>query len=153
MLGQRTANLVFVAFVLAACAYFAWVAEGFETSGLLASSGLPSKFFPQLILGGVAACALIVGVLYTFKGSTGGDEGQTVFTQAGEARRGVLMLVVSVACYIIWQWFGFITMAVLLGPASLLAMGIRQPAVYAVVLTLTVFIYFVFTQGLNIQLV
>jgi len=49
MLSQRTANLVFVAALLAACGYFAWVAEGFVTSGLLASSGLPSKFFPQLM--------------------------------------------------------------------------------------------------------
>lgn len=153
MLSQRKANIVFVTLVLAACAWFAWVAEGFETTGLLASSGLPSKFFPQLMLGGSAVCALIVGLLYLTKGAAGGDEGQQVFARPADARRGLLMLLVSIACYVVWRTFGFIPMAVMLGPASLFAMGVRQPFIYVVVLALTAFIYLVFTQALGIQLV
>ncbi len=153
MLSQRKANIVFSALVIAACGWFAWVAEGFETSGLLASSGLPSKFFPQLMLCGSALCALTVGVLYWTKGAAGGDEGQQVFAKAADARRGLLMLLVSIACYVVWRTFGFIPMAGILGPASLLAMGVRQPVIYVVVLALTAFIYLVFTQALGIQLV
>lgn len=153
MLSQRTANLVFAAAILVASAYFAWVAQGFETSGLLASSGLPSKFFPQLMLGGMAICALIVGFTYAFKGAAGGEEGPSVFGDRGEARRGLLMLVVCVACYGVWRSFGFIPMAVLLGPLSLLAMGVCRPAIYAVVLALTGLVYLLFVYGLGIQLV
>jgi len=60
MLTQRAANIAFALFTLAACAWFAVIAQGFEASGLLASSGLPSKFFPQLMLGFTAACAVVV---------------------------------------------------------------------------------------------
>lgn len=153
MLSQRIANLFFAGFILIACAYFAWVAEGFETSGLLATSGLPSKFFPQLMLALTAICALIVGVQYWTSGSSGDDGGETVFNNGGEARRGLLMLAVSVACYLIWRQFGFIPMAVLLGPLSLIAMGVRNPIIYGVVLALTALIYMIFTQALGIQLV
>lgn len=153
MLRQKTANLAFVAAIIAACAYFAWVAEGFVTSGLLASSGLPSKFFPQLMLGGMALCAVVVGYLYWVKGSAGDDKDETVFNDAGEALRGPLMLAVAVACYFIWKTYGFIPMAVVLGPLSLIAMGVRQPLIYGVVLALTVFIAAVFIYGLGIQLV
>jgi len=153
MLSQRTANLVFVAALLAACCYFAWVAEGFETSGLLASSGLPSKFFPQLMLGLTAICAVIVGYLYLARGAAGGDRGETVFADSREARQGLLMLVVAVACYLIWRSLGFIPMAVLLGPLSLVAMGLRRPAIYIAVLALTGFVTLVFTYGLGIRLV
>ena len=44
-------------------------------------------------------------------------------------------------------------MAVFMGPASLLAMGIRAPIIYAVVLLLTGCVYLVFTELLNIPLV
>lgn len=152
MLTQRTANIVFVIVVLIVCGYFAYVAQGFETSGLLASSGLPSKFFPQLMLGFTALCAIIVGVLYALRGSAGGDEGQMVFAGTGDARRGLLMLVVAVVCYFIWSNFGFLPMAVLMGPLSLLAMGIRSIWIYVAVLVLTALIYVVFTQFLGVQL-
>ena len=46
--------------LIAACAYFAAVAQGFEAAGLLATSGLPSRFFPQLILAFTALCAAVV---------------------------------------------------------------------------------------------
>lgn len=153
MLSQRTANLVFVTLLVAACGYFAWVAEGFQTSGLLASSGLPSKFFPQLMLGVTAICALVVGLVYWIKGAAGSDEGANVFGEAADARRGLLMLLVAVGCYVVWQSFGFIPMAVVLGPASLVAMGVRQPMIYLVVWVLTAFIYVVFTRALGIQLI
>lgn len=153
MLSQRTANLVFVALILGASGYFAWVAEGFVTSGLLASSGLPSKFFPQLMLGIVAICAVVVGYQYLVKGAAGNDGGETVFSNGVEARQGVLMLLVAVACYVIWRSFGFLPMAVLIGPLSLLAMGVRQPLIYVTVLALTAAITLVFMYGLGVQLV
>ena len=152
MLSKRTANLVFVAMVLAACSYFAWVAEGFVTSGLLASSGLPSKFFPQLMLGLTALCAVIVGYLYWVRGGAGGDDGETVFGDAGDARRGILVLIVAVACYVIWREVGFIVMATLMGPLSLIAMGVRNPWLYAIVLGLTALVYLAFTQLLGVGL-
>lgn len=153
MLSQRVANLIFAVILIAACGYFAWVAEGFTTSGLLASAGLPSKFFPQLTLGLTALCALLVGYAYLTRGEAGGDEGETVFANAREARQGLLMLVVTVACYVIWRNFGFLPMAVLLGPLSLLAMGVFKPIIYAVVLALTAAVTLVFTYGLGIQLI
>lgn len=153
MLSQRAANLVFVAVILAACGYFAWVAEGFVTSGLLASSGLPSKFFPQLMLAMIAVCALAVGYLYLVRGAAGDYGGETVFADGAEARQGLLMLAAAIACYFIWRSFGFIPMAILIGPLSLLAMGSRNPLIYAAVLALTGLTTLVFTYGLGVQLV
>ncbi|MEP1354198.1 MAG: tripartite tricarboxylate transporter TctB family protein [Tateyamaria sp.] len=153
MISQRTANLVFVAFILVACAYFGWVAQGFETSGLLASSGLPSKFFPQLMLGLMAFCAVIVGYQYLTRGSAGGEDEGNLFAGRTEARQGILMLGVTILCYAIWRTYGFFPMAVLLGPLSLLAMGVRNPVIYVVVLALTAIVTAVFTYGLGIQLV
>lgn len=152
MLRQRTANLVFLFALLAACAYFAWLAEGFVTTGLLGSQGLPSKFFPQLTLGITAFCALIVGYQYLSRGGVG-DDGKSVFENGTEARQGILMLIVAVGCYLIWRNFGFLAMAVLLGPLSLLAMGVYRPLIYVIVLSLTAFITAVFTFGLGIQLI
>lgn len=151
MLTQRIANIVFVVIVVIACVWFAVIAEGFKASGLLASSGLPSKFFPQLLLGITALCALIVGGLYLFKGETGGDAAEHVFADFAEARRGLLMMMVAVICYFIWKKFGFIPMAAVMGPLSLLAMGVRSSPQYAIVLLLTGFTYLIFTHLLNIQ--
>ncbi|MEL7163942.1 MAG: tripartite tricarboxylate transporter TctB family protein [Pseudomonadota bacterium] len=153
MLSQRVANMVFVVIVLCACGYFAWVAQGFTTSGLLASAGLPSKFFPQLMLGLAALCALIVGYSYLKHGSAGGDEGEAVFADGREARQGLLMLFVAVGCYAIWRYVGFLPMACVLGPLSLLAMGVRTPLVYAVVLALTAVVTAIFMFGLGVQLI
>lgn len=153
MLSQRLANTVFVTIILVACAYFAWVAEGFVTSGLLASSGLPSKFFPQLMLGLTALCCVIVAFAYIRHGAAGGDDGETVFNDGTEARQGILMLGVAVVCYFVWREFGFLPMAVLMGPLSLLAMGVRTPLIYIAVWVLTALVWLVFTYGLKIQLV
>lgn len=151
MLTQRLANIVFTIILLVACVWFAVIAQGFEAAGLLASSGLPSKFFPQLLLAFTALCAVIVGGLYFFKGQTGGDAGETVFADFSEARRGLLMMAVAVICYFVWKHFGFIPMALIMGPMSLLAMGVKSIWQYVIVLLLTGFTYLVFTQLLNIQ--
>lgn len=153
MLTQRWANIAFSITLLVACVYFAVEAEKFETSGLLATSGLPSKFFPQLLLAFVAGCALIVLYLYGARGSAGGDAGEHVFENAASARRGILMLVVAMSSYLVWTTFGFIAMAIFMGPASLLIMGIRNPWIYGAVLVLTGFVYLVFTRLLGISLV
>lgn len=152
MLTQRLANCVFTIVVIVACIIFAVIAQRFEASGLLASSGLPSKFFPQLSLAITAVCALIVFLLYAFRGAAGDDGQELVFADAAHARRGLLMLVLSVVCYLIWLYLGFIPMAVVLGPVSLLVMGVRAPRLYLIVVALTVLIYLVFTRLLNIQL-
>ena len=149
---QRLANIVFAIVLIVACAYFAVVAQGFEATGLLATSGLPSRFFPQLVLGFTALCAVVVAYRYAVRGSAGDDEGQTVFGDAGEARRGLLMLAVSVACYLIWSNFGFVPMAVLMGPLSLLAMGVRSVRIYVTVLVLAGLVHVVFTRLLGVQL-
>ena len=153
MLSQRVANLIFVVAVMAACGYFAWVAQGFTTSGLLASAGLPSKFFPQLMLGLTALCAVIVGYTYLTHGAAGGDDGETVFANGREARQGFFMLGVAVACYAIWLNFGFLPMAIALGPLSLIAMGVFRPVIYLVVMALTALVTLVFTYGLGVQLI
>lgn len=152
MLTQRLANIVFAVLIVIACVYFAIVAEGFKAAGLLATSGVPSKFFPQLLLGCTALCAVIVIASYAMRGHAGGDQNETVFADAGEARRGPLMLLVSVVCYFIWSKFGFLPMAVVMGPLCLLAMGVRSLKLYFVVLVLTALIYVVFTQALGVQL-
>jgi hypothetical protein len=152
MLTQRLANIVFAILLIIACGWFAWIAQEFKAAGLLASSGLPSKFFPQLTLACTALCAAVVVYQYGARGESGGDAGEHVFRNGGDAMRGVLMMVVAVGCYFIWKHFGFIPMAVAMGPLSLIAMGIRQPVIYLVVLIITVAVYFVFTRLLNVQL-
>jgi len=151
MLTQRLANLVFLVLVLISAAYFAWLAEDFEASGLLASSGLPSKFFPQLLLGLIAVCAVIVLMIYLFKGTAGGDEGAIVFDAPVEARRGLMTLGAVVVAYLIWRNVGYVAMAAFLGPATLAAMGVKNPVIYVVVFALAGGIYLVFTQILGTQ--
>ena len=152
MLTQRTANIAFAILVLIACAWFAWLAEGFEAVGLLASSGLPSRFFPQVVLGFTAFCALGVLAAYAFRGHADDDEGKRVFAHPSEALRGLLTMVVAILCFVIWMRWGFVSMAVVMGPACALAMGVRTPATYAILPGLTAIIYLLFTQVLGIQL-
>lgn len=152
MLSEKTANLVFVVLLLVACAVFAWMAQGFETSGLLASSGLPSKFFPQLTLALTAICALLVGWSYFRQPAAVEGEEDTIFENGAEAGQGLLMLLVTVGCYLVWRNFGFLPMAILLGPCSLLAMGVRNPMLFAVVWALTAIVTALFVYGLKIPL-
>ena len=150
MLTQRLANIVFTILVIIGCAYFAVVAQGFEAAGLLASSGLPSRFFPQLLLGFTALCAAVVLYVYITKGEAG-DEGQTVFASSAEARRGLLALVAAVVSYVVWYNFGYVAMALISGPLLCMAMGVRNPFIYGVVLALAAGVYLVFTQFLGTQ--
>ncbi len=149
---QRQANIAFAILILAGCAYFAWVAQGFEATGLLASSGLPSRFFPQLLLTFVAVCAAGVLATYAVRGSAGDDEGETVFASPVEGARGLATLGVAVAGYWIWSAWGYVAMAAFLAPAACLAMGVRNPVIYAVVCLLFGAVYLVFTQTLGTRL-
>lgn len=151
MLSQRVANIAFMIVVLVAAAYFYAEAEGFEAAGLLASSGLPSKFFPQLLLGLIGLCAMIVLITYVVKGGSGGDEGETVYDAPVEAMRGLATLAAVLVAYDIWRSWGYVPMILFLGPATLLTMGVRNPVIYAVVLALAGGIYLVFTQFVGTQ--
>lgn len=151
MLTQRAANIGFNLLMLALAAWFALVAEGFETSGLLAGTGLPSKFFPQLILGCMALCSLVVLALYLARGETGGDFGDFVFADFGEARRGILTLIVALACCAIWMRWGFVPMAIVLGPACALAMGASSVRMHLCLLAITGAVYVLFALFLGVQ--
>jgi len=151
MLSQRLANIVFAIFIIVACIYFAAVAQGFEAAGLLATSGLPSKFFPQLMLAGTALCAVIVGIGYALRRPVNGQI-ENVFNDIGEARRGLLTLMVAVVCYVLWSRVGFISMVVLMGPLCLMVMGIRSIKLYVAVLLMSAIVYVLFTQLLGVQL-
>ena len=150
MLSQRWANIGFAILVIAACAYFAIVAEGFQATGLLASAGLPSKFFPQVLLGFTAFCAAIVLYTYVRRGSSG-DLGQSVFETLAEARRGLLALAAVIASYVLWTYAGYIAMAAVSGVLMCLAMGVRNPVIYGANLVLAGAIYLVFNQLLGTQ--
>jgi len=64
----------------------------------------------------------------------------------------LLVLGAVVACYFLWARFGFLPMAVLLGPLCLLAMGIRAPRIYAAVWILSALIALLFTRVLGVAL-
>lgn len=151
MLSQRLANIIFAVLIIAASGWFAWVAQGFEAAGLLAASGLPSRFFPQLLLAGLAICAVLVLVTYIVKGRASEDEPDHLYESPRAALRGLATLVMVICGYVIWQHWSFEAMAVFLGPATLLAMGERNPVIYAVVLALAGGVYLIFTQLLGTQ--
>lgn len=153
MLSQRVSNILFALLIIVASIWFAIEAQGFKAAGLLASSGLPSKFFPQLTLGFIIVCAIIVAALYGLNKHTDSNAVKTVYKNAAEARQGIAVLAVAIASYTIWSKFGFVTMAILMGPLCLIAMGIRSIKIYITVILLTGFVYAVFTQLLNIRLV
>ena len=138
--------------MLVACATFAYLAQGFKAAGLLASSGLPSKFFPQLVLGFMALCAIVVGYRYAIHRTASGSEEGKVFESPGDARRGLMIMAVAVLAYLVWSWAGFLPVAILAGPLSLLALGVRSSRIYAAVIILAGIIYLVFTRLLGVQL-
>lgn len=153
MLTQRVSNILFAFLIIVASVWFALEAQGFKAAGLLASSGLPSKFFPQLTLSFMVVCAVVVSVSYALNKHNNDYVVEKLYKNAAEARQGLAVLAVAVGCYSIWSKFGFVPMACLMGPLCLLAMGIRSVNIYITVVLLTGFIYFVFTQLLNIRLV
>lgn len=152
MLSQRLANIVFAVVLIGACAYLSSIAWGFEAVGLLGTSGVPPSFFPLLMLGLIVLAALLVLIAYARHGEAGGDAGEMVYESAGDARRGVLMIALAVACYLVWTNSGFIPMAALMSLGGLVVMGVRSPAIYATVALLAVAIYFLFTRVLGAQL-
>jgi len=152
MLSQRVANMVFAVCLIVLCGYLATIAWKFEAVGLLGTSGVPPGFFPLLMLGLIIVAAAMVFWAYFSAGAAGGDEGQTVFENQGDARRGVLMVVLSVVCYFVWTNVGFIPMAGLMALGSLVAMGVRSPFIYVVVAILSALIYVLFTRLLGAQL-
>lgn len=149
---QRAANIVFALAVIVACLCFIWLARSFELTGFSRDAGLSAKFFPQLVLGFTGLCALVVAVLYAARGSAGGDAGQKVFAAPGDARRSALTLAAAVLSCGVWVNFGFLPMAALMGPLTLLAMGVRSAKTYMVVLALAAMVYVVFTRLLGVQL-
>ncbi len=151
MLSQRLANIAFMVLVLGLCAYLAVLAQGFQAAGLLASSGLPSSFFPHLTLGFMAVCAVGVLVTYVSKGKADDKEAENVYDEPAEARRGLLTLVAVIIGYFIWQIFGYIPMAVFLAAATGLAMGVRSPIIYVSVYLIFGCVYVIFTQVLGTQ--
>lgn len=153
MVSQRTANIAFNILLLVAVGIFALEAESFKTSGLLASTGLPSKFFPQLILAFLGLCSVIVIGAYVFKGYAGTDEGASVFEDGGEARRGLLVLVVAIGCYLIWALWSFIPMLIIIGPACALAMGVRSIWMYISLLIMSGVVFLIFTELLNVRFI
>lgn len=88
---------------------------------------------------------------YIVKGSAVEDEPRTLYDTPAAALRGLATLVAVICGYLVWQFWSFEAMAVLLGPATLLAMGERNPVIYAVVLALAGGVYVVFTQLLGTQ--
>lgn len=152
MLPQRIANIVFLLLVLGACGYFGWIAKDFEAQGFGSSTPIGPEIFPLVSLGLMALSALIVGYQYLTKGEVGDDGEEQVFESGGTMIRGVLMMAVAVSCYVIWRNFGFEIVAVAIGPLSLIAMGIRNPLYYIILLALSGLTYLAFTRLLNVQL-
>lgn len=151
MLPQRLSNIVFIVLILVASAYLAVVAQGFEAAGLLASSGLPSKFFPQLLLGFIAVCSIGVVVSYLRGDPSLEAEPDYVYQEPTYALRGLLTLASVLIGYGIWRYWGYVPMMVFIGAATCLSMGARNPVIYAVVYALFALIYVVFTQLLGTQ--
>lgn len=152
MLSQRLANMIFAVCLFGVCGYLATIAWGFEAVGLLGTSGVPPSLFPLLMLGLIAFACIVVFWTYFKTGAAGGDHGQTVFEGRGEARRGLLMIVLAVICYFLWMNVGFIPMAALMSIGALVAMGVRSLLIYAIVVALAALIYVMFTQLLGAQL-
>ncbi|NKC11660.1 MAG: hypothetical protein GKR94_05480 [Gammaproteobacteria bacterium] len=160
MLTQRSANMVFSILVLLAAGFFAYLAREFQETGLLATSGLTSKFFPLTILTFIAVCALIVFIQYALADPARGDEKaahetaaqETVFGNWREALRGIAAFAAAVACYLIWIHWGFVPMALTTGPACAAVMGVRSLPIYLFLIAAGYVIYLVFSRLLDVQL-
>lgn len=150
MLTQRLANVAFAILVLLAAVWFGSLALDFQESGLLATSGLSSKFFPLTILTVVVACGLVVLWQYTAGGVD--DEHEKVFGHWVEALRGAMIFGVAIACFLIWSRFGFIPMALVIGPACAFVMGVRSVPVHALLVVVGYVIYLIFSGLLGIQI-
>lgn len=150
MLTQRIANIVFAVILIAACVYFGWLAERFAADGLLASSGLPSKFFPQLLLLLTAGCTLIVLLKYLRFGADSGDDNENVFETPRDALSGIVVLGIAVVGFIAWPVAGFLLTALVMSPLCALAMGARDPVILIAVTVIPIAIYLIFTFLLGV---
>lgn len=152
MLSQRIGNIVFAIVLLAACLFFGNAAMKFDDLSLPGSTQLSSRFFPIVMLLFIAFCTVIVLIQYILDKGVGLRSEENVFPTPMAAVHGFLTLAAVVASYLIWGAYGFIPAALFIGPAAALAMGVRNPIIYIVLVALSVLIYLAFTQLLNIQL-
>ena len=63
----------------------------------------------------------------------------------------MLTLIVTIACFVIWRDWGFIPMAVIIGPAMALAIGVRSIWIYVSLLVMAAVVWFIFSQFLGVQ--
>ena len=150
MITQRLANLVFAALLLVVTTYMAWLAAGFETPAL-GGATLPTHFFPLVLLAFIAVCTVIYGFEYLTKGESGGDQGEVVYEDWIQARRGLFTLIATCACFLIWHRFDFTVAGLVATPLIALAMGTRSLWQFAVIFAGAGITYLVFTYGLGTQ--
>ena len=142
MISQRVANLVFAAMLMVTLAYMAWLASGFETPAL-GGATLPTHFFPLVLLAFIATCTVIYGFEYILTGGSGGDQGDVVYEDWLQARRGLFTLIATCA--------RFAVAGLIATPSIALAMGTRKLWQFAVIFMGAGMTYLVFTHGLGTQ--
>lgn len=152
MLTQRRANIVFAIVALLAAVFLAVQAFGFEDNVLLGKSQLSSRFFPLTALSFIIVCALVV--LIQLIGLPIEDPAGTkpVYGHWRESFRGAMTFLVAVACFLVWTYVGFVPMALIVGPACALVMGVRSVWVYVFLIASGFAIYLVFSQLLGVEL-
>ena len=150
MITQRVANLVFAAMLMVTLAYMAWIASGFETPAL-GGATLPTHFFPLVLLAFIAVCIVIYGFEYLLFGGSGEDQGDVVYEDWMQARRGLFTLIAACVSFVIWREFGFMAAGIFATPAIALAMGTRKIWQFAVIFIGAGITYLVFTYGLGTQ--
>ena len=150
MISQRVANLVFAAMLMVTLAYMALLASGFETPAL-GGATLPTHFFPLVLLAFIATCTVIYGFEYILTGGSGGDQGDVVYEDWLQARRGLFTLIATCASFVIWREFGFAVAGLIATPSIALAMGTRKLWQFAVIFMGAGMTYLVFTHGLGTQ--
>lgn len=150
MVSQRIANLVFAVLLLVTLGYMAWIASGFETPAL-GGATLPTHFFPLVLLGFIAVCTAVYGYEYLKSGGSGGDQGEVVYEDWLQARRGLFTLIATCASFVVWQEFGFMAAGLVATPTVALAMGTRSIWQFTVIFVGAGVTYLVFTHGLGTQ--
>jgi len=150
MITQRAANLVFAAMLMVTLGYMAWIASGFETPAL-GGATLPTHFFPLVLLAFVGVCTMVYGFEYLSSGGSGGDQGEAVYDDWMQARRGLFTLIATCAGFVVWHEFGFMAAGLTATPAVALAMGTRKLWQFAVIFIGAGITYLVFTYGLGTE--
>lgn len=150
MISQRIANIFFAILLLISAAWMAVIAWGFETPAL-GDATLPTKFFPLVLLGFIAFCALIYVREYIVHGQSGGDGDDHLYEDTKQAKTGLLTLAAVIVSYILWQYFGFLVAGLFATPAIAFAMGTRKLSHYVIIALGAAVTYLVFTYGLGTQ--